>query len=726
MNAKSLCLSLVSIMCFFLLYAEGSRELNNSTNPFARRVFLSQGIGQINGSNWYKITSVDSIEARNNFYVFANIGDSITLATSSLGIGVSSIELIRPDGTLAVFYNTAPGDTGRILAGAGSRNRELQGPFGLYGGGPGYIPRVFVADQQGVYIVRFLSPTPSSTSSASTGFPSLANADFSQPTNNTVIAAFDISIIKNGVLVPGRVYANYMSLTGGALSTGSNPKRYATQYLNLAVLTREGYQYALSLRGLAPYGYFIYTDNVGLQLADGITPAYESIRYQPTQPTNRRILIPDVDPETALETKHKIFFNTPDPSMPATALMNNTNVWLYATLTPATYNVSVNFGLTQIPNPMAGNFTFNIANFGIRYKFVIDLNLNQVFGDSSDVIINNTTVAGTNTINWDGLDGFGNPAAMGCFNVRIEFIGGELHIPLADAENFRGGIQLARLNGNGTLPDYTIHWNDLPLNDNNETAPGRYVKRTPASGVSSQVTPGIDTTIRRWEFQESVPTENYTGIPTHMAVQYGDTRFMDQWAYDTLSSNVFTPLACFFPLPLQLKNFSINKVNSQVVRLDWSIAQRQPETVFYLQRSAGTGESFADIGQINAAQHLHFTFADSFLTNDIYYYRLKWKDADGKYKYSAVKSISLKTEANNKAVVYPNPARDKITIQLPPATGVVQVRIVNLYGQLIKLQHSNTSTISVDVRHLRKGNYVLEILNNKGTRIQAEKISILK
>lgn len=716
----SLCLlSLLSMAA--IAVAEGSRELNSSTNIYARRVFLSQGIGQTNGTNWYKITSVDSIEARSNFYVYANTGDSISLASSALGIGLGSIELIRPDGTQANLYTTAPLDTGLIRAGAGSRLRELQGPFGLYGGGTGYIPRVFVADQPGIWIVRLLSPLPSSGASNYSPFPPLANADFNQPNNNVLISAFDISIIHNGIIQLGRAYANYMALTGGALSQGSAPKRYANQYFDLFVLTREGYRYDVSFHGLAPYGYFVYTDNVGIQLNDGVTPAYESIKYQPTQPTNRRIFIPDVDPETVYESKHKMFFNSPDITMPATATQNNATVWLYSVLVPSTYNTTVGFFLTGIPNQLAGDFSFDIPNFGVRYKLAIDLNNNQTFGDSSDVNLYGATSAGTNTISWDGLDGFGNAAGYGCFNVRIEFIAGELHIPLADAENFRGGIQIKRLNGNGTLPDYQIHWNDLPLSDNNDDPPGSYLKITPTLGVSSQFDASIDTSVRRWEFRESVPTENYTGNPTHNTVQYGDTRFMDQWAYDTLSSNIFVPLACYYPLAVYLKSFMV-KNNHDSPELTWKFSQQPAAgTSFIVQRRSATDFQFATLTSIAVQQGKdQYTYKDLYPEANTYYYRIVMTEDDGKLVYSPVKTITISNKLNTR--IFPNPVHDYLQIRAGKEIPV-SVKLYDQQGQAVRHLPVNQSLTMLDVKQLSNGIYLVEVLYKNGAR-QLEKIQI--
>lgn len=690
---------------------EGSRELNSSTHPNARRIYLSQAFTQ-----WYKITLLDSIESQNNFYVYANIGDSICMASSALGIfgsaGVpppafGAIGLRRPDGSVAGFWNSAPLGVGRIQDGGGSKARELEGPFGLHNGGiGGYTPVVFVADQAGIYIVNFSSPKPTSGAAASANIS--VNANFTQNNSSNCIASFDISIVKTGALIPGRVYANYLSLSSGSAAS--------QQYFDLPVLTREGYNYLVSFRALQPYGYFIYADNVGMQLADGVTPAYESRLYGGALPNNRRIMVPDIDPETAYETKHKIFFNNPDPTMPATAILNTNPVWLNPLLSTSTYYVTVNYTNTGIPNPMAGNLSFNIPNFGVRYKLQLDLNNNNVFGEVTDVTINGSTNAGVNAVPWDGTDGSGAPMASGCFNVKLDFIAGELHVPLADAENFRGGIRIRRFNGNGVLPNDTIHWNDLPLSDNTETPLGSYIKKTPLSGVNSNFSLPIDTSIRRWE-----QTAGATIRGSH-SFGYGDLRYMDQWAFDTLSTNVFTPLACFSVLSVKLKSFEARLQSDESVSISWSLTEPlASENYFNIERSIDS-RNFSVIQQIfGESGKTSFQTTDKPLQEGNIYYRVKWINEGGQLSYSQIRKVNTSAEPGL-IKIYPNPTSEFVNVNWKNSDKPYTVKLADITGKELFSKKVNVA-IKIDLKSYPSGTYFLSVTDINGNR-QIERIQI--
>jgi large repetitive protein len=706
--------SALLVLCFFAR-AEGSKEFNSSTNTSAYRVFLSYTT-PVTGSNlgWYPITTQDSVESRSYFYAYANINDSICVASSALAIGAGAIRVYRPDGSLFVTYTTAPGDTGLIRAGSGSKLRENQGPFGLYAGGTGgYIPRVVVATQAGIWRVEFISPVPTTAASNYFSIPTLVpltTADFNQPTNNCIISAFDVSVVKNNQIILGRVYTDYMSLSGGDLRrTTGGRQYYFTEFYTLYVLTKQGYRYDVTLNGIAPYGYFIYADNVGLQLADGITPAYESISFQPTRPSNRRILRPG-DPDTYSESKHKIFFNSPASDMPANALLNNQNVWLNPTLINSTGLIALRYTITGNPNPLSGYFTFDYPNLGIRYKIIIDCNGDFVYGNANDVTLTGTSIVNENTINWDGRDANGIAMSLSsCIGARIEFAAGEVHIPLADAENFRGGIEIRRLNGNGTLPNYTVHWNDSVLNDNNNINAG-YMKKTPAAGVSSLGG------VHNWERQENgtTPTQGYTGNPTH-TTYYGDTRYMDIWAYDTLQTANFPATICYV-LPLKLIAFT-GKPTNEGNQLQWQVSGEWQGAQFVVEKQNGQG--FVPIGTLTASAVTQYSFTDNNPDKGYQVYRIRLVQRNGQFTFSAQLRLGHATDAVS---VYPNPSKGSFTVQTKG--GIQQLALLDMQGRMVlQVPAGNKDNITINHPGLTPGTYQLRIVNSTGNST-TQKITI--
>ncbi len=698
------------LFCFFSK-AEGSKEFNSSANTQAYRTFLSYTT-PVPGSalGWYPITTLDSVESRSYFYAFANVGDSICVASSALGIGSGAIKVYRPDGTLFITYTTAPGDTGLMRAGAGSKLRENQGPFGLYAGGTGgYKARVIVVAQPGIWRVEFISPNPGTASSnyfAGGTLVPKTTADFDQPNNNCIISAFDVSVVKNNQIQLGRVYTDYMALSGGDLRrTTGGSQYYFTEYYTLYAVTKQGYRYDISMKGVAPYGYFIYADNVGLQLADGITPAYESISFQPTRPANRRILPPG-DPDTYSESKHKMFFNIPDATMPAAATLNGQSVWLNPPLVSSTGLIVLRYTITGSPNPLSGYFSFEYPNLGIRYKIIIDCNGDFVYGNGNDVTIAGTSTTGTNNINWNGRDAQGNVLPLSsCIGARIEFAAGEVHVPLADAENFRGGIEIKRLNGNGTLPNYTVHWNDSVLNDNNNIN-SAYMKKTPPAGVSSLGG------VHNWERQENPnpPTLGYTGSPTH-TTYYGDTRYMDVWAYDTLQTANFPAVICYV-LPLRLIAFN-GVHNTTGNKLQWQVSGDWQGSVFSVEKKSGNG--FVRIGAMAAGSAAQYGFTDTEVRTQEQVYRLQLRQRDGKITYSA--QLRLGGNVLQQVSVFPNPAKGMFTVKT--TAGMQNITLIDMQGKVVyALQTANKKSIDIDAALLPAGTYHLRIINSQKEVIQ--------
>jgi hypothetical protein len=708
------------------LRAEGSRELNNSTRTDAFRIFLSYTnpvTGTTSTPGWYRITSLDSIEARNYFYVYARVGDSICVASSALGVGTSgAIQIYGPGGALLQTY-TAPQTIGGIPnhglmpSGAGSKAIENQGPFGLYNGGTGgYRPLTIVAATAGVYRITFISPDPASSASNYFNNPTLvprANADFNQTTNNTLISAFDVSIIKNGVIVPGRMFTDYMSLSGGDLRrTNGGISYYFTEYFTLRVLTREGYRYNVSYNGVAPYGYFIYADNVGMQLNDGINPAYESIIYQPTRPANRRIFKPG-DPETDYETKHKIFFNEPDNTMPATATSGGATTWLYSTWSATTYNTTVTYLLTQIPNPLSGYFQFGFTVPGVRFKIYLDLNKDNIYGNAQDYILSGITDTPATYLYWDGLDSSGNPVTLGaldCYNMKIEFLSGEMHIPLTDAENFRNGLEIARLNGNNTSvrPDSTVHWNDLPLNDNTNLS-GSFVKRTPAAGVWS------NGGVHRWERTEpaSPPTFGYTGSPTHPStVYYGDNRYMDTWAYDTLNSKIYTGFLCYSILGDMIGSVGIQNNGSRYL-LNWK--QLQDGAGGFTVDYSYNGTQFYTAKTLNA-QNRNYVFGYDVTAlaqgQPRIFFRIVYTNG-AKKEISPIKSI--KQEGITRLQVLQNTGSIQLITQNMSAP--LSIRISDAGGRIITRQQAHFNSSTVSTSQFQPGVYWITVQDVTGRQV---------
>jgi hypothetical protein len=142
------------------------------------------------------------------------------------------------------------------------------------------------------------------------------------------------------------------------------------------------------------------------------------------------------------------------------------------------------------------------------------------------------------------------------------------------------------------------------------------------------------------------------------------------------------------------------------ISLNWNTTTELNTSHFIIQRSTD-GSSFTDIGTVKAigSGANSYTFADNKPNNGINYYRLQSVDKDGSFAYSKVVSVQL-TVNSNQFSVFPNPSKDKVTIQ---GNHIAFVQVVDNLGRVVKTQNLKDATnptlsvsaLPVGVYHLR-------------------------
>ncbi|WP_207494220.1 T9SS type A sorting domain-containing protein [Aridibaculum aurantiacum] len=187
-------------------------------------------------------------------------------------------------------------------------------------------------------------------------------------------------------------------------------------------------------------------------------------------------------------------------------------------------------------------------------------------------------------------------------------------------------------------------------------------------------------------------------------------------------SNIFLTmigLTTNAPLPVLISQLSGEKLQ-QFNKLSWTTFTEQNNYGFEVERSAD-GRSFSSIGFIksnaangNSAATLNYTFPDSKPFSGNNYYRLKQIDIDGKTSFSNV--VLLKGEkvtALSFSSVYPNPAKDKLSIiASAPSADRINLVVTDLAGKVVKQQAINVvagdNNLSLEVTSLPSGSYILK------------------
>ncbi len=175
------------------------------------------------------------------------------------------------------------------------------------------------------------------------------------------------------------------------------------------------------------------------------------------------------------------------------------------------------------------------------------------------------------------------------------------------------------------------------------------------------------------------------------------------------------------PLPVKYLSFTGNAVNKSVV-LNWVTLQEINNNYFEIERSF-TGKEFTSVGiALNGFENgtkKEYAFKDnSALLEDkeVVYYRLKQFDNDGKFSYSTILVVRLKSISKVDMQVSPNPFTERITVRFTATENTVaDVRIVNSAGQSIINKKATISkgynNIQIEgLSHLTSGTYTASVM----------------
>jgi uncharacterized repeat protein (TIGR01451 family) len=375
--------------------------------------------------------------------VYVNVGETLELASSAIGRG-GDIRFTRPDNTTGTC-----GAVGQIA----DRNAEINRT---------YTPCTIAVNQTGVWEIEFISPDPSSITNPPVIF---ANAAWTQPNNVGYVSAWDVTVRSalGGAIIPGRAYANYLALNMG----GNRPNAFNA---NLFVLTRDGYQYRIDTNGLDPFGFIFFSNNKGFKNLATNQSLFSSVA---TSIGNNPFQSPDV-PDGPDDFTNKLFFNLPSIDLPPSALAptnSGGSTWLLTG--PAQPLVPTNLTFTGIEGTpgqagvgLGGTFSFNSTGVA-PFQLILDTNRDGILGNGTDRIFVGTSVAGLNTLIWDGRDDNGNLVAAGTLPISAQVVlfAGRAHFPLLDAENNANGFIFQRLTdpvppSNPNPNPFLLYYND--------------------------------------------------------------------------------------------------------------------------------------------------------------------------------------------------------------------------------------------------------------------------
>jgi len=167
------------------------------------------------------------------------------------------------------------------------------------------------------------------------------------------------------------------------------------------------------------------------------------------------------------------------------------------------------------------------------------------------------------------------------------------------------------------------------------------------------------------------------------------------------------------PSQLPVKIAAINAVaQNKTVEVNWQTASEENVNEFVLERSSD-GVEFSAIGTVKSLGkgENSYQLIDLSPLDGANYYRLRIINKDGNTSYSKVVNVQFSVNSNQLSV-YPNPSKDKVTIN---GNHIVEVRLIDNSGRNLQLQfYNDASNPVIDINKLAVGVYYIRITTKDG------------
>jgi hypothetical protein len=160
-------------------------------------------------------------------------------------------------------------------------------------------------------------------------------------------------------------------------------------------------------------------------------------------------------------------------------------------------------------------------------------------------------------------------------------------------------------------------------------------------------------------------------------------------------------------LPVKLTSFNAAIINKKTV-LNWTV-ENQTNLKQYEIENSNNGVDFFTVGSVKAMNTSQYSF-ETINQNEKQYYRLKCIDNDGTFLYSNI--VSLFKKGNIALTVYPNPAKDYVTIITNKKNEDISLIITDAVGKLVKKTEVTSDTININTSSFLNGMYHIQIIKN--------------
>lgn len=150
------------------------------------------------------------------------------------------------------------------------------------------------------------------------------------------------------------------------------------------------------------------------------------------------------------------------------------------------------------------------------------------------------------------------------------------------------------------------------------------------------------------------------------------------------------------------------------VKVEWNTVSESNNNYFEVEVS-NNGREFSTIAKLpatgNSSNLVQYTYLHQSPASDKLYYRIKQVDKDGKYSYSQVVFVRMKSSNSYKPTLYPVPAGSQLTIDFhkPVLNPVIELLSSDLKIVSINKKNGMVKSEQIGIPHLPAGAYLARI-----------------
>ncbi|MBO9681164.1 MAG: LamG domain-containing protein [Flavisolibacter sp.] len=215
-----------------------------------------------------------------------------------------------------------------------------------------------------------------------------------------------------------------------------------------------------------------------------------------------------------------------------------------------------------------------------------------------------------------------------------------------------------------------------------------------------------------YTFNQGSAGGSNSGLTTVIDQTGNNNGTLTNFSLSGATSNFLTQNSGMSILPLKWISFTALKRNDGVL-LQWSTASEVNTSEFMIehQSESSAWKSIATlISKSNSSEKNEYSYLDRSPANGINNYRIKQRDADGKYSHSEIRIVRMSDQLQSLEVLS-NPVVNK-TLQVQINSAKQQVSLIGVGGTVLWQKELPRGTHAIDLNNIKKGIYILNSNDN--------------